>query len=83
MNKSIGGLFDFIDGRIDLLLLMLEGMGVRGVKLCIPLSSILGPLLFYIFMDDIVKNISGKVVMCADDTTCLINDDHPKKLRIE
>ena len=38
----------------------------------VPQGSILGPLLFLIFMLDIVKRISGSIQLFADDTSLFI-----------
>ena len=47
------------------------------IKVVIPQGSILGPLLFLLFINDIVNEIHAKIQLFADDISLYLIVEHP------
>lgn len=56
---------------------------MRDVKLGVPQGSVLGPLLFGIYVNDLPCNITnGRVTMFADDMTITVTANSPEKIQV-
>jgi hypothetical protein len=50
---------------------------IKNVKFEIPQGSVLGPLLFLLYINDLPNHISnGEVVLFADDTNIMVIDEN-------
>ena len=47
------------------------------LKAGIPQGSILGPLLFFVYINDIVDNLESNINLFADDTSLSLEVDYP------
>ena len=75
-NKGISGkllawLANYLTNRKQRVVIKGQGSNWHSNTAGVPQGSILGPLLFLIYVDDIVKNIDSQILLFADDTSLL------------
>ncbi|MCG7879157.1 MAG: reverse transcriptase domain-containing protein, partial [Candidatus Thiodiazotropha endolucinida] len=67
----------YLSGRRQRVVINGKCSGWAPVEAGVPQGSILGPLLFLVYINDIVKNISCSIRLFADDTSLYIVVEHP------
>ena len=67
----------YLDGRKQCVVLQGVESKWNCIKAGVPQGSILGPLLFLIFINDIVTEIGSSIRLFADDTSLFIIVDNP------
>ena len=71
----------FIYGRVQYTSIDLKESSTKIVSHGVPQSSVLGPLLFIVFINDLKKSVkNSKVHHYADDTNLLLTEKSLKKL---
>ena len=68
---------DYLNKRIERVVLPGFFSHWTDLKAGVPQGSILGPLLFLIFINDIVRNINSSIRLFADDTRLYIIVENP------
>ena len=68
---------DYLDKRTQRVVLPGTALSWTSIKAGVPQGSILGPLLFLLYINDIVENIHSSIRLFADDTSLYIIVDDP------
>jgi len=75
---SLNWFQSYLAGRSQLVRILSQGiltvLGTEPVKKGAPQGSILGPLLFTIYVNNLSVNITGDVTQFADDTSVILSD---------
>ena len=68
---------DYLNDRKQRVVLPCASSSWASVKAGVPQGSILGPLLFLLYINDIVEDIDSSIRLFADDTSLYIIVDDP------
>ena len=66
-----------MDNRPQAVVIKGETSSYQNIKAGVPQGSVLGPLLFLIYINDIVNDIESVVKLFADDTSMYLRLDDP------
>jgi hypothetical protein len=68
-GKLLEWLKSYITSRKQKVVLNGQSSGIKTINAGVPQGSILAPLLFLVFVNDITRNINSKIYLYADDTS--------------
>ena len=82
ISVGIGGVllnwfYDYLDNRVQRVVLPGTSSSWASVNTGVPQGSIRGPLLFLVYINDIVENINSTIILFADDTSLYVIVDNP------
>lgn len=80
-NGALQLIFSFLHNRQQVVLFNNVYSEMTIVNIGVPQGSILGPLLFLLYINDLAKHLDNKIILFADDTTCYsVDSDIPSLL---
>ena len=68
-GKTLGWIESFLVGRNQTVVLDGESSDELPVLSGVPQGSVLGPILFLLYINDLPENVQSQVCLFADDTT--------------
>ena len=78
-GKLLNWLKNYLSERKQVVVVKGETSNVKVVPAGVPQGSVLGPLLFLIYINDIVHNIKSIVKLFADDTSMSLGMRDPQR----
>ena len=69
---------DYLSNRYQRVVLEGEKSSWSLIKAGVPQGSVLGPLLFLVYINDISNNVNSNIRLFADDTTIFVEVDNPE-----
>ena len=76
-DKALNLFKSYLEGRRQVVVIDGVKSNIEYIKAGVPQGSRLGPLLFLIFINDIIENIESDIFIFADDTTLTATDKTP------
>ena len=75
---------DYLQNRSQAVVIKGHKSNYLTITAGVPQGSVLGPLLFLIYINDLTNNINSKIKLFADDTSMYLslNDDHARTLTL-
>ena len=73
-NSIINWIEQWLTGRRQRVVVDREVSSWKSVLSGVPQSSVLGPILFLVYINDLVEGVTGKLLKCADDTKLFRNE---------
>ena len=83
MWASLSWFQDYLSKRQQRVLVRGQSSDWGTIEAGVPQGSVLGPLLFLIYVNDMVKEVSCGVKLFADDTLMYITVDNPELTTVE
>ena len=74
---------DYLKNRLQRVLIKGQASEWGEIKAGVPQGSVLGPLLFLIYINDIVNGIQSNIRLFADDTTLFISVEDPDNAALQ
>ena len=82
-GNELNWFVSYLNNRVQAVNIGHSMSNFQGIKVGVPQGSILGPLLFIIYVNDLPLCVNCKTVMYADDTTLLFRSSDQVSLQID
>ena len=77
-GKLLNWFQDYLNNRMQRVVIKNESSEYGNILAGVPQGSVLGPLLFLIYINDLVDNINSNIKLFADDTCLFIDFEKPQ-----